>query len=211
MIDVPTDVVYIPDHLISVTGPYIDVSDERVDYRIHQDKDTVDFSSNYMDAYIWFTDWYSEWKECSDIFNVKSNEVLTIDEPIKLDLRNDPTYDMADTIIDKFEIISTNPFVDVWTEDVRGEGSGWQGSYYQFPLISNIISESMQVDGDYHEMIQNYTVKSYMTEVTVAIQSDDPIHILEVTLDGEPISRVEKEMAPHSSILAWRFHDRGAW
>ncbi|MBR2245608.1 MAG: hypothetical protein IJ880_01055 [Bacilli bacterium] len=188
MIDVPTDVVYIPDHLISVTGPYIDVSDERVDYRIHQDKDTVDFSSNYMDAYIWFTDWYSEWKECSDIFNVKSNEVLTIDEPIKLDLRNDPTYDMADTIIDKFEIISTNPFVDVWTEDVRGEGSGWQGSYYQFPLISNIISESMQVDGDYHEMIQNYTVKSYMTEVTVAIQSDDPIHILEVTLDGEPIS-----------------------
>ncbi|CDQ41792.1 PA14 domain-containing protein [Virgibacillus salexigens] len=172
MIDVPTDVVYIPDHLVSLTGPYIEVNDERINWNLSEDKKTVDFFSDHMDAYVWYTDWYSEWKECNTEFTISSNETLTIEDPIEIDPKEDPYYDMADTIIDKFEVISTNPFVDVWTEEVRGEGSGWNGYYYQYPLLSHIIAESMQAIGDYQEMIQSYQIKDYMDEVEVDIDHD---------------------------------------
>lgn len=192
MVDVPANVVFIPDYIERVKGPFIEVNDKRVQYEIDYENKTVRFFSDHMDAYVWYTDWYTDWKECDTEYSVKTDEIKVIDNPIELNPFDDPYYDVSDTIIETFEVISTNPFVDVWTDDISGKGQGLQGSYYQFPLISHIIAESFQVKGDYHEMIQKYTIKQYMKDrnkVEIEIQTDKPFKIIEVKINGQKINQ----------------------
>lgn len=210
LIDVPTDVVFLPidpeqatiedlnnygkakhGYVYNLSLPIVEIDDDRVQFEYTNGGKTLRFWSDYMDAYVWYTDWYSEWKECETVYEVKSGEVLTIEDPIALDPTEDPHYDMADTIIDKFEVISTNPFVDVWAEEVKGEGIGFHGSYYQLPLLSDLVVESLQVTGDYREMIQHYTIKDYMTEVEIEIQTMEPFQIIEVIRNGEKLPQDE--------------------
>ncbi len=191
MIDVPTDVVFIPDHVFNIQGPFIEVDDERVRFIIRYDKKTVDFYSDHIDAYIWYTDWFSEWKESDETHYIETDEIITIEDPVELNPQDDPYYDIADTIIDDYEVISTNPFVDIWSADVRGKGQGYQGFYYQYPLISHIIAENFQVTGDYHQMIQEYTIKEYMVEDNLAkinIESDQ-FSVIEVHVNGKEVPR----------------------
>jgi hypothetical protein len=119
MVNVPTNVVFLPKELSNIQGPFIEVDDSRVNYTINPDK-TVTFSSNYMDSYVWYTDWYTDWKESTDTYTAKLSEITTIESPIKLNPLDDPYYDASNTIIEKIEAISSNPFVDVWAEQING-------------------------------------------------------------------------------------------
>lgn len=216
MVDVPTDVVFIPvdpdmerirgpqdydkakdGYVYNVSLPIVDVSDSRVKFERTNNNKTLRFYSDYRDAYIWYTDWYSDWHKSDETYIVKKGETLTIPNPITVDLTNDPTYSMSNTIIDELEVVSNNPFIDTWSERMQGDGVGWQGHYYQLPMYTNTILEGIQADGDYHEMLQEYHIPSYKTEVEIDIHGEEPIRILSVKLEDQTL--------PNSNQDGWTY------
>ncbi|MCY9186612.1 PA14 domain-containing protein [Bacillus halotolerans] len=190
MVNVPTDVVYFPDNLVAETleGPFIDIHDEefpsnpRIKYRLHSSNKLIDFSSDYQDSYIWYTDWYSKWVNNDNVYTANMKNILEIENPVSLDptdTRVSEDYNPDDTIIERIEVISNNPFVKVWTEEEKGDHEGLLGSYYRYPLTSEMYEESWQVTGDYKEWDQTYEIKSYMDKIEIPIEHND-FTILEV-------------------------------
>src|SRR5699024_5431229 len=192
MVDVPTDVVFIPDHIIQLTGPIVEVNDERVKVYLTESGKYANFTSDFMDKYIWFTDWYTDWKKSDKTYNLNTDETITIEDPIDLHPEKDPYYDAYNTLIDKVEVITTNAFVDAWADDIRGKYQGYNGEYYHYPFSATLISESFQVTGDYHEMIQRFTIKEYMTtrnSIEIDIQESAAFTIMKVEQDGELLDK----------------------
>lgn len=206
MVNVSTRVVHFPDNLIMETleGPFIDIYDEeqpdnpRVKYRLHTNGELVDFYSDFTDAHVWYTDWYSKWVEHDDVFTARMNEPTQIDATLDLD-PTDPDvsddYNPDDTIIERIEVTSNNPFVKLWIEEDKGKYNGLIGTYYRYPLTANIYEEDFQVTGNYQEWIQSYKIEPYMTRIEIPIQHDDP-NILEVKIGDVTI--------PKSDTSGWR-------
>ena len=189
MVDVPTDVVFIPDNVVELSPPIVEVDDDRVKFELYDGNKKIRFYSDYQDAYIWYTDWYTKWKSDPKTYTANNEEIITINQPIDLDPTEDSTYNPNDTIIEKVEVKSTNPFVDVWTNLGDNINNGLLGKYYKFPLHSVVLHEAFQVTGDYQEKIQEYEIKSYMTKVDIEIQETEPFQILEVQHEGQTVPK----------------------
>ena len=136
MVNVPTDVVFIPEGLKNIQGPFIDVSDPRVTYRINPDR-TVTFSSDYMDEYVWYTDWYSMWKICNQTYDVTSKEPITISSVIPIIINEKDQFESGITI-EKIEAVSSNPFVEVWAEGSPNHMTNLPQHPYRFDLEMSI-------------------------------------------------------------------------
>jgi hypothetical protein len=184
MVNVSTEVVFFPENLVKETlqGPFIDIYDPefpdypRVKYRLHSDNKLVDFYSDYTDAYIWYTDWYSKWVEDEGTYQATMREVTQIETPLDLD-PTDPNvsedYNPDNTFIERIEVVSNNPFVKLWIEEDKGKLNGLLGTYYRFPLTANIYEEKWKVTGDYEEWVQTYEIQPYMTTIEIPIQHDN--------------------------------------
>lgn len=150
MVNVPTNVVFLPEGLTNIQGPFIDVSDPRVTYTINPNK-TVTFSSNYMDKYIWYTDWYSSWIEDQQAYQINNQEILTISSPIPISVTSNDHYDDS-VILEKVEVFSSNPFVTVWAENTKDIKLSPDGSFSDY-IIKAKTKESMPLP--WHPMIHN--------------------------------------------------------
>jgi PA14 domain len=184
---VSTEVVFIPENITRKDGPFIDVNDSRIKYQLSPNKKTVTFTSDFKDAYIWYTDWYTEWKDSAEFFKAKLGEITNISAPVELNPLDDPYYNKDNTIIEKIEVTSSNPFIDLWVEEDEGDTKGFHGTYYKYPQGAQVFSESFQVTGDYHERIQTYQIKSYMTSVQIEIKETEPFRIVHVKQDSVTI------------------------
>jgi hypothetical protein len=198
MVNVSTEVVFFPPNFVpeSLEGPFIDIYDKefpkfpRIKYKLHSDGKLVDFYSDHMDAYIWYTDWYSNWVEEEGTFQATMQDVTEIKTLLDLDPTDpivSPDYNPDNTTIERIEVTSNNPFVKLWIEEDKGKHSGLLGTYYRFPLSSNIYEEQFQVAGDYEEWTQNYTIPSYMDRVEIPVNSEKPFKVLTVTVGGSLI------------------------
>jgi hypothetical protein len=209
MVNVSTRVVYFPDNLVMETlqGPFINIHDRefpdypRVQYTLHDDNSLVDFYSDHTDSHIWYSDWYSKWVESKESFSAQMRSVSEVNDPLSLD-PTDPNvsddYNPDNTFIERIEVTSSNPFVNLWAEEDKGEYDGLLGTYYRFPLTSNIYEEEWNVVGDYEEWIQPYEVKSYMDELEIPIEHENA-SIIDVKIDGA--------LVPKDNANGWSFID----
>lgn len=199
MVNVSTEVVFFPENIIldTVQGPFIDIYDKefpeypRVKYKLHHENKLIDFTSDFTDAYVWYTDWYSKWVEAEEKYSANMTDITRIDTPLDLDPTNNKVsddYDPDNTFIEKIEVTSNNPFVKVWIEEDKGKHKGLLGSYYRFPLTSNVYKEEWRVEGDYKEWSQVYEIKSYMTKIEIPIKQAS-FNIIEVKLDKTVIPK----------------------
>lgn len=207
MINVSTEVVFFPDNLVreSLEGPFIDMYDDvspnfpRIKYKLHDENRLIDFYSDHTDAYVWYTDWYSEWQPSSGQHQATMSEVTEIDQLVSIDpMLASQDFNFDDTTIEKIEIISDNPYVKLWTEESKGESKGLLGSYYRFPLTSNVYEEDWRVTGDYKEWTQTYEIMAYMDKIEVPIKHQG-FKIIEV--------KVGSAIIPHDKTNGWQLED----
>lgn len=207
MVNVPTQTVFFPENLVPETlqGPFITIHDKefpdnpRVKYRLNEDKTLVDFFSDHTDSHIWYSDWYSKWVECPDTFRASMNSVTQVESPLTLDPTDSNVsedYNPDDTIIERIEVTSSNPFVKLWIEEDKGDQSGLLGTYYRFPLTAEMYEESWNVKGDYKEWVQTYEVESYMEAIEIPLQHENAT-IIEVKIDGA--------LVPKDNSNGWSF------
>jgi PA14 domain len=206
MINVSTRVVFFPENLVMETlkGPFISIHDKefpdypRVKYKLHTDNTLVDFYSDHTDSHIWYSDWYSKWVESKTTYSAKMQSITEIENPLSLD-PTDPNvsddYNPDNTVIERIEVTSNNPFVKLWIEEDKGDHNGLLGTYYRFPLTSNIYEEHWNVTGDYKEWTQMYEIESYMDKVEIPIEHDG-FTIIDVKIDGNLI--------PKNSTNGWQ-------
>ncbi|ECP9029758.1 hypothetical protein FU976_08055 [Campylobacter jejuni] len=198
MVNVSTQVVFFPDNFVkeSLKGPFIDIYDKefpnhpRIKYKLHDNDTLIDFSSDHKDAYIWYSDWYSNWIDEANTYQATMQDVTEIKTPLDLDptdprVSND--YDPDNTTIERIEVTSNNPFVKLWIEEDKGRHNGLLGTYYRFPLTSNIYEEEFRVKGDYKEWEETYEVKSYIDKVEIPILTLTDYTLLQVTIGGSII------------------------
>ncbi|SFJ65825.1 PA14 domain-containing protein [Paenibacillus sp. UNC496MF] len=183
MVDVPTDTVFLPPNLTHIEGPFIETDNENVTIEYDTFKKTVNFMSDYQDAYVWYTDWYTDWVEDPRSFYADNESVTTIGDTISINPMLDPNYD-ENVFIEKIEAISSNPFVSVWLDKQDGDTSGLLGTYYRYPLQTKILKESFVVGGDYHVKEQLFTVQE-----AVAAHREDGEPAREVFLAGQAAVR----------------------
>jgi len=170
MIDVPADVVFLPENLQNVQGPFIQVSDPRINYSYNELNKTITFSSDFMDKYEWFTDWATDWKEDPREFVATRDKPILITDPVVLNPLNEPDYD-HNVIIDRIEVTSNNPFVGTWIQEMPSDTEGLFGSYYRTQQSYTIAKQAFTVGG-------NFKVKEQIFEVNEAIE--------DVRTDGQP-------------------------
>jgi len=166
MINVPTNVVYLPDNLINIQGPLIEVDDDRVQVSVDSINKMATFSSDWQDAYIWYTQWYSDWTEDPRSFFADVSDVTLIEDTIEVDPYLSPDYD-ENVQIDGIEVTSNNPFVSVWTENRKGKDHGLLATYYKFPQQIRYIKQGFVVDGDYHIKSQTFHINEAQSEIKV--------------------------------------------
>jgi hypothetical protein len=155
--DVPADVVFLPENLTNIQGPFIEVNDARIKFVYDSNRKTITFSSEFQDQYIWYTDWFTPWKEDPTTYMAKRNARMVITEPVKVLPTDDPQYD-HNVIVDRIEVTSNNPFVSTWVDQTQGDTQGLYGSYYQFPQMTEVRQQAWTVGGDYHRKLQIFNV-----------------------------------------------------
>jgi|GEM_PF-6546132 len=164
MVGVPTDTVYMPDNMVNITGPYIEVSDDRVNYAVDAGTKTVSFSSDFKDAYVWYTDWYTNWQQDDRGFHADLQTTTVISDPVAINPDDQDDYD-ENVSIETVEVISDNPFVSVWTEQADGSSSGLLGTYYRYPQETENILEKFVVGGSFQLKEQVFTIDEAVTAV----------------------------------------------
>lgn len=209
MINLPTDVVFFPPNLVKETlsSPIVDIYDKefpdtsRVKYRLHDSNTLLDFYSDHTDAYIWYTDWYSNWMDSASVFQAKRSEYMQIKTPIDLnplDPAVSSDFNSDNTIIERIEVASNNPFVKLWIEEDKGRQTGLLGTYYRFPLASIVYEEKWQIGnpvlsvftlqktlGTYVEVYHNgvllassdYSIVSGKLTIKISLSEGDWIHL----------------------------------
>ncbi len=128
---VRTDVVKLPYNIIPETlkGPYIEVldinqpKDSRVKYVYDKETNTISFSSEHMDKYVWYTDWFSEWIQSSGESKVLNNEEKQITTITSHFLGEDFDYDKETrtVTIEDIELVTNHPFVYIWKNNLTKE------------------------------------------------------------------------------------------
>lgn len=193
MVNVSTREVYFPENLVMETlqGPFLNIHDHespknpRVEYRLHSDRTLVDFYSDYMDSYIWYTDWHSNWVESENTHSANMRSTTEVPNPLELN-PTDPSisddYNPDNTIIERIEVTNNNPFVKLWINEVKGQQDGLLANYYKYPMTAESYAESFDVIGSYKEWTQNYEVKAYMDVVEIPLMHED-YSVLEVKLN----------------------------
>ncbi|GAK42073.1 hypothetical protein TCA2_4565 [Paenibacillus sp. TCA20] len=164
MIGVPTNTVFIPENMVNITGPYIEVSDDRVSYSIDAGGKTVTFSSDFKDAYVWHTDWYTGWHEDERGFHADLNTTTTIGDPISINPEDQEDYD-DNVSIEGVEVISNNPFVSVWPTQAEGSSSGLLGTYYRYPQEIENLLEKFVVGGNFQIKEQVFVIEEAVAPV----------------------------------------------
>jgi hypothetical protein len=177
MIDVPTDVVFLPPNLINIQGPFIEVDDPRVEVTYDAFKKTANFSSDFQDAYVWYTDWYTDWVEDPRSFRADLNTITEINDTVGINPMLSPDYD-NNVVIDHVEVVSNNPFVATWVETQEGDANGLLGTYYKYPQRTENIREGFVVGGDYHVKEQTFHIGESQTGVQVDGQPATEVFLL---------------------------------
>ncbi len=164
MINVPTDVVFLPKNLVNIEGPFVNSEDDRVKVSIDAGNKTAMFDSDFKDNYVWHTDWYTDWVKDERGFYAKMDEVMRINDPISINANDQLDYS-ASVTIEKAEVISDNPFVSVWTEQASSEDTGLLATYYKYPQETENIVDKFVVGGNFQIKEQVLIVEEAITGV----------------------------------------------
>jgi hypothetical protein len=162
MVGVPTDTLFLPPNLVNIEGPFIEVDDPRIDFAYDAFKKTVTFSSDFKDAYIWYTDWYTAWTQDDRSFHADREKVTVIPDTVTINPNDEPDYD-SDVFVEKVEVISNNPFVSVWAEKKEGDTNGLLATYYRYPQDTKNIKEGFVVGGDFRIREQTFVIEESVT------------------------------------------------
>lgn len=120
---IPTGKVFMPANLIESTleGPFIDVKDiqeplkNRIQYTLHSSKKHIDFYSDHQGPFEWETDWTGSWHE-NDKEQFATNKEIRSIGLLTLPDNVDANFESGITIVEKIEMESNNPFVEVYTD-----------------------------------------------------------------------------------------------
>lgn len=113
--NVPTNVVYIAPGVNRLSDPIIDVSDDRVKFKINPDK-TVTFYSDYEAPYVWKTQWHSQWKDLPLVYTIRSDEQWIRQVSIDFSQEDLGNYDTGSIQVERIHVVPSNPFVNLWAE-----------------------------------------------------------------------------------------------